>query len=123
ARTHAARSRRVTALLTGGNHGPPGAADRSAARLGIGRRVRYLASMQAEESPGQTSSEVRWHFGPFTVWEAQRRLERDGKPVRVGPRSFDLLLVLLGRAGDFVGKDELLSLVWTGVVVEEGSVR
>lgn len=95
----------------------------AAARLGIGRRVRYFASMQAEESPGPIPSEVRWHFGPFTVWEAQRRLERDGKPVRVGPRSFDLLLALLGRAGDFVGKDELLSLVWTGVVVEEGSVR
>jgi len=67
--------------------------------------------------------DVRWHFGNFTLRETQRRLERDGQAVRLGPRSFDLLLLLLQRAGQFVSKDELLSTVWAGVVVEDGSVR
>lgn len=79
------------------------------------------------EHPSATSSEqpaeVRWRFGSFTVYEMRRRVERSGQAVRVGPRSFDLLLQLLKRAGEFMSKDELLSTVWAGLVVEEGSVR
>lgn len=81
--------------------------------------------------PGSDSSsahvpaggEVLWRFGPFVIWEGQRRVEAAGQAVRLGPRSFDLLLLLVKRAGAFVGKDELLSTVWAGVVVEEASVR
>lgn len=78
------------------------------------------------------ASEVRWRFGAFVLWETQRRLERLDPPgvgadvariVRVGPRSFDLLLQLVRRAGEFIAKDELLATVWAGVVVEEASVR
>src|SRR5690348_6618346 len=67
--------------------------------------------------------DVRLRFGPFTLWETQRRLERQGQAVRLGARSFDLLLHLVKRAGELVSKDELLASVWTGLVVEEGSVR
>jgi predicted ATPase/DNA-binding winged helix-turn-helix (wHTH) protein len=72
---------------------------------------------------GMGPAEIRWHFGSFIVWEVQRRLERSGQPVRLGPRAFDLLLQLLKRAGELVGKEELLSAVWADVVVEEASVR
>jgi predicted ATPase/DNA-binding winged helix-turn-helix (wHTH) protein len=68
-------------------------------------------------------AEIRWHFGSFVLLETQRRLERSGRVVRLGPRSFDLLLQLVKLAGEFVSKDQLLSSVWAGVVVEEGSVR
>ncbi|MFS2162603.1 ATP-binding protein [Variovorax sp. Varisp62] len=78
---------------------------------------------QPEEPSGLASAEVRWYFGAFVVWEAQRRLERAGEAVRLGPRSFDLLLQLIKRAGEFVSKDDLLAAVWAGVVVEEASVR
>src|SRR5690606_4047317 len=71
--------------------------------------------------PGSTP--IRWRFGAFLLLEDQRRLERAGERVRLGSRAFDLLLSLVRRAGEFVGKDELLSAVWKGVVVEEGSVR
>lgn len=64
-----------------------------------------------------------WRFGSFELWEAQRRLERHGQPVRLGSRAFGLLVELLKRAGEIVGKDELLAAVWPGVVVEEASVR
>ncbi len=46
-----------------------------------------------------------------------------GHSVRLGSRSFELLLQLLRRVGEVVGKDELLATVWAGVVVEESSVR
>ena len=75
------------------------------------------------ENAGPLQSDVRWSFGSFVVWEGQRRIERSGCPVRIGSRSFDLLLQLLMRAGEFVSKDELLGAVWAGLVVEEGSVR
>jgi predicted ATPase/DNA-binding winged helix-turn-helix (wHTH) protein len=81
----------------------------------------------ADVSPPQDKAtaprEIRWHFGAFVLWETQRRLERSGQAVRLGPRSFDLLLHLLKRTGELVGKDELLAAVWAGVVVEDASVR
>lgn len=80
-------------------------------------------SSQAHAGASQGPSEVRWRFGAFIVWEAQRRLERLGQSVRLGSRSFELLLQLLRRVGEVVGKDELLATVWAGVVVEESSVR
>lgn len=84
------------------------------------------------ESPGTAApaaggidagNDVRWHFGAFTLWENQRRLERSGQPVHLGPRTFDLLLQLLRHAGKPIGREQLLSTVWQGVVVEETSVR
>jgi len=69
------------------------------------------------------SGDIRLRFGSFVLWENQRRLESSGQTVRLGPRSFDLLLHLVKRAGELVSKEELLSAVWTGVVVEEASVR
>lgn len=79
--------------------------------------------VEATPTLPQTKGEVRWRFGPFLVWEGQRRIERSGEAVRLGPRSFDLLLELIRHAGDFVSNAELLSTVWAGLVVEEASVR
>ena len=73
--------------------------------------------------PPQAIAEVQWRFGPFVVRETQRRLERAGEAVRLGFRSFELLLHLVKHAGEVLSKDELLSTVWAGVVVEEASVR
>jgi len=68
-------------------------------------------------------NDVRWHFGAFTLWENQRRLERSGQPVHLGPRTFDLLLQLLRNAGKPISQRQLLATVWQGVVVEDASVR
>ena len=79
---------------------------------------------RAAESPERPDlAEVRWRFGPFILKEMQRRLERSGDSIRLGPRAFDLLLQLTKRPGEFISKEELLSSVWAGVVVEESSVR
>ncbi len=47
----------------------------------------------------------------------------DGKPVALGARGFDLLLALVARAGRLVTKNELLTLVWPGLVVEENNLQ
>ncbi len=42
--------------------------------------------------------------------------------VRIEPRVMEVLLVLAGRAGEVVSRDELLDAVWPGVVVTEHTI-
>jgi predicted ATPase/DNA-binding winged helix-turn-helix (wHTH) protein len=62
-------------------------------------------------------------FGPFRLVPAERRLERNGVPVALGDRALMILLALVEQPGKVVGKRELLSRVWPGMVVEEGNLR
>ena len=48
---------------------------------------------------------------------------RDGEPVRLTPKAFDLLLVLVEERGRTVEKDELFAKVWPGTVVEENNLN
>jgi predicted ATPase/DNA-binding winged helix-turn-helix (wHTH) protein len=48
-------------------------------------------------------------FGAFSLLTAQRRLERDGSPVQLGDKAFEILRTLVEHAGQIVGKVELLS--------------
>jgi DNA-binding winged helix-turn-helix (wHTH) protein len=49
-------------------------------------------------------------------------LEGD-KPLRLGSRALDILIALVERAGELVGKDELLARVWPSTFVEEANLR
>ncbi|WP_346658502.1 winged helix-turn-helix domain-containing protein [Bradyrhizobium sp. 179] len=62
-------------------------------------------------------------FGPFTLHNRTRLLEKDGVPVKLGSRALDILRLLVDRAGDVVPKSELLAHAWPGLVVEEISLR
>lgn len=62
-------------------------------------------------------------FGPFQLRPAARLLERDGKPVHIGGRALDVLILLAERAGEVVSKKDLVSRVWSDVTVDEGSLR
>src|SRR4030081_2446337 len=62
-------------------------------------------------------------FGPFRLFPAQRRLEKDGKPLRLGGRALDILTVLAERAGEIVSNRALLESVWRDVTEEESSLR
>src|SRR5882672_4998183 len=61
-------------------------------------------------------------FGRFEISPAERALRVDGQPAALGTRAFDLLLVLAQRRERLVAKQELLDLVWPGVVVEEHNI-
>jgi len=76
--------------------------------------------MFANPSP-VTSKEVA--FGSFRLSVAERRLQHDGKPVQIGSRALDILMVLVKSVGEVVEKRELLAKVWPGIVVEESSLR
>ena len=62
-------------------------------------------------------------FGRFELQPAERRLLADGQPVALGARAFDLLVVLVERAGRLAAKNDLLTLVWPGLVVEENNLQ
>lgn len=63
-----------------------------------------------------------YEFGPFRLEPAERRLLRNGKKVPLPPKAFDVLVVLVGRAGHLVTKEELLRDVWAGTFVEDANL-
>jgi hypothetical protein len=65
---------------------------------------------------------VTYRFGPFQLVPDQRRLERDGTAIPLTPRAFDLLVALVQHRTRALSKDEILALVWSGSVVEEGNL-
>src|SRR6266576_2422030 len=65
----------------------------------------------------------RYRFGPFELQPDNRRLLKDGAPISLRPRAFDLLAALVDRAGYLVTKDELLDRVWPKMVVEEAALH
>jgi predicted ATPase/DNA-binding winged helix-turn-helix (wHTH) protein len=62
-------------------------------------------------------------FGQFRLFVSRRLLVKDGVPLKIGGRALDLLIALVQRAGDVVGKKELMETVWRGLAVDEGSLR
>lgn len=62
-------------------------------------------------------------FGPFRLLPGQRLLLLDDKPVRLGGRALDILIALLERPGEVVGKDELTARVWPNLFVDEANLR
>lgn len=61
-------------------------------------------------------------FGEFTFDRARRQVLRQGAPVHLSPKAFDVLAALLERRPEAVSKDDLLALVWPGVSVVEASL-
>jgi TolB-like protein/DNA-binding winged helix-turn-helix (wHTH) protein/tetratricopeptide (TPR) repeat protein len=58
-------------------------------------------------------------FPPFTLDPCERSLLRDGEPVRLRAKAFDLLLNLVESAGTLRTRDELIEAIWPDTVVEE----
>src|SRR5437899_10699602 len=62
-------------------------------------------------------------FGPYRLVAAQRLLLEGNKPVRLGSRAFDVLAALVERAGEVVGKEELIARAWPATFVEEANLK
>lgn len=64
----------------------------------------------------------RFRFGEYELDCGKRSLIRDGVPLTLHAKSFDLLKELVANHGRIVTKDELLALVWPGQFVEENNL-
>lgn len=62
-------------------------------------------------------------FTHFELRPVERLLLAQGQPVALGSRAFDVLRVLVEKAGNLVRKDELMDQVWPGLVVEENNLQ
>ncbi len=63
-----------------------------------------------------------YEFGPFHIDREKRLLLRDGKPVSLVPKSFDMLLALVQHRGEVLEKDRLLNMLWPDSIVEEANL-
>jgi DNA-binding winged helix-turn-helix (wHTH) protein/TolB-like protein len=63
-----------------------------------------------------------FEFGPFLLDSAEHRLTREGTPVHLTPRAFDLLLFLVQNPGRLLTKDEIMHAVWADSFVEEANL-
>jgi TolB-like protein/DNA-binding winged helix-turn-helix (wHTH) protein len=61
-----------------------------------------------------------YDFGPFRLDPENKVLLRDGRSVLLTPKAFDVLLLLVERAGQLVEKEEFQRLLWPDTFVEEG---
>ena len=60
-----------------------------------------------------------YEFGPFRVDAEKEFLLRDGDPVPLTPKTFQVLLVLVRHGNQVVTKDDLMKTVWPDTFVEE----
>src|SRR2546423_4011658 len=63
-----------------------------------------------------------YYFGSLCLNQAEQQLLRKGKPVRLAPKAFQVLLVLVQNRGCLVTKDRLLEEVWPDAFVEEANL-
>ena len=61
-------------------------------------------------------------FDQFQIDVANRLLFRNGENVSLAPKVFDLLLLLVERSGDVLGKEELMQLLWPNTFVEDNNL-
>ena len=76
--------------------------------------------LKPSEPAGATTSEVS--FGPFRLLPAQFLLLEGDKPVPLGSRALQILIVLLERPGELVSKQELMARVWPNIFVEPANL-
>lgn len=62
-------------------------------------------------------------FGAFRLYPASREIYREDERVRIGSRALDILVVLVERAGELVGKQELGALVWPDRAPDDSTLR
>ena len=66
--------------------------------------------------------DVTYRFHHYRLLPAQRQLLEAERPIKLGSRAFDTLVVLVERRDRVVTKHELIDLVWPHLVVEENNL-
>lgn len=63
-----------------------------------------------------------YEFGEFRLDAGTPSLWRDGKLVQIFPKALEILVLLVGRRGAIVSREELLETVWHDAFVEESNI-
>jgi DNA-binding winged helix-turn-helix (wHTH) protein len=62
-------------------------------------------------------------FGPFRIFPSQRLLLEGNRKVQLGSRAFDILTILVERAGKVIDKNELIARVWPDLFVTDSNLK
>jgi predicted ATPase/DNA-binding winged helix-turn-helix (wHTH) protein len=65
---------------------------------------------------------AKFRFGEYEMDCGRRSLTRDGEPMSLNSKAFDLLQQLVENHGSVLTKDDLLTSVWPGQFVEENNL-
>ena len=65
---------------------------------------------------------IRYRFAEFVLSPRQRLLWRNGTPVALIPKYFDLLHLLIRRRHEAVSKQAIFTEVWSDVIVSDGAL-
>jgi len=68
-----------------------------------------------------SDSEI-YEFDSFQLDVRRRLLMREGQPVPVTPKAFDILLALVRSGGRVLSKDEMMNTAWPDCFVEEANL-
>jgi DNA-binding response OmpR family regulator len=71
----------------------------------LSARVRALLRRGGDDNTEREVAGVRVDPGARRAW-------RDGRELELSPKEFDLLALLVGRAGEAVPRDEIMTTVW-----------
>jgi len=63
-----------------------------------------------------------YRFDDFHLDASNRRLSRNGEPVALNSKYFDVLLLLVSRGGQLVEKQRIFEDVWDGVFVTDSAL-
>ncbi len=63
-----------------------------------------------------------YEFGPFRMDTDERLLTRDGAPVSLTPKAFEVLHTLVENGGRVVAKEVLMERVWSDRCIEESNI-
>lgn len=70
-----------------------------------------------------TRAPTALRFRSFVVVPEARLLLRNGQPLELGSRAFDLLVILVRCQGQIVSKPTIINFVWPTTVVDESNIR
>ena len=85
------------------------------------RKSKRIPKTSVSTTSSQTTDCV-YYFGSFSLNEAEQQLLRNDEPVRLAPKAFDVLRVLIHHRGCLVTKERLLEEVWPDAFVEEANL-
>jgi DNA-binding winged helix-turn-helix (wHTH) protein len=74
-------------------------------------------------SSASTGADWKLRFGPFELSSRERVLRHEGVVLPLGRKSLDILIYLAERPGKIVAEKELVDRAWSGVPIDEASLR
>lgn len=73
--------------------------------------------------PSNARNELVYLFGPFRLFPSRQLLMQGNRRVQVGTRACELLILLVQRSGEIVGRDELIAAAWPDVFVHDSNLK